>query len=192
MTFAEVLRLVYIVFWSLGIVGSIAQFIQFRGRLKAVEKKAGPVPTPMAIFQVVILLILLARIGEISTENSTVEVIVRVLGIGFSLYGFGMVGWGGRSLGRYAAPGPAVFQDHELITSGPYRLARHPGYGAIQAISLGTALGTLNWLLLLLWPLIVVSTYLTSRAEEGLLRDKFGAAYEEYAMRTKRFYPGIW
>lgn len=74
----------------------------------------------------------------------------------------------------------------------PATLVRHPGYSAILAIFLGTALGTLNWILLALWPLVVVGTYLSSRAAEKLLREKFGKAYRQYAQQTYRFVPGIW
>jgi protein-S-isoprenylcysteine O-methyltransferase Ste14 len=188
-TLAEGVRLWFIVIWSLSIVGSLAAFIQFRSRRAAVEKQVGPLPTPMGILQIVVLPILLTRIGEISASSSAGWLIVRVLGIGLSLYSLGMLLWAGRTLGRFGAPGPAVFRDHELITSGPYRLVRHPGYSAIQAIVLGAALGTLNWLILALWPVAVIATYLNSRAEERLLREKFGTAYEEYAQQKNRFIP---
>jgi protein-S-isoprenylcysteine O-methyltransferase Ste14 len=188
-TLAEGVRLWFIVIWSLSIVGSLAAFIQFRSRRAAVEKQVGPLPTPMGILQIVVLPILLTRIGEISASSSAGWLIVRVLGIGLSLYSLRMLLWAGRTLGRFGAPGPAVFRDHELITSGPYRLVRHPGYSAIQAIVLGAALGTLNWLILALWPVAVVATYLNSRAEERLLREKFGTAYEEYAQQKNRFIP---
>jgi protein-S-isoprenylcysteine O-methyltransferase Ste14 len=188
-TLAEGVRLWFIVIWSLSIVGSLAAFIQFRSRRAAVEKQVGPLPTPMGILQIVVLPILLTRIGEISASSSAGWLIVRVLGIGLSLYSLGMLLWVGRTLGRFGAPGPAVFRDHELITSGPYRLVRHPGYSAIQAIVLGAALGTLNWLILALWPVAVIATYLNSRAEERLLREKFGTAYEEYAQQKNRFIP---
>ena len=83
----------------------------------------------------------------------------------------------------------AVFQDHELVTSRPFRFVRNPGYSAILALWLGTALGTLNWILLALWPVLVVVLSMVTRAEEGLLRGKFGTSYDAYAARTGRFIP---
>ena len=97
-----------------------------------------------------------------------------------------------RKLGPFGAPGPAVLHDHELIAYGPYRLVRHPGYSAVLTLWLATALGTLNWLLLALWPVVMAGFYLNSRAEEKLLSEKFGAAHEEYAQQKNRFVPGIW
>ena len=191
MIFVEGVRLWFIVIWGLAIVGSIAGFVQFRSRRTAVEKQVGPLPTPMGVLQIVVLAILLTRVGEISASGSAGWLIVRVLGVGLSIYSLGMLLWSVRTLGPFGAPGPAVFRDHELITSGPYRLVRHPGYSAIQAIVLGAALGTLNWFILALWPVAVVATYLNSRAEERLLREKFGTAYEEYAQQKSRFIPMV-
>lgn len=192
MTFADGVRLWFVVIWSLSIIGSLAAYIQFRARRKDVEKQVGPLPTPMGILQIVVLIILLTRIGEISASSSTGWLFIRVLGIGLSLYSLGMLLWAGQALGHFGAPGPAVFRDHKLITSGPFRLVRHPGYSAIQAIVLGTALGMLNWLILALWPVAVIATFLNSHAEERLLREKFGTAYEEYAQQKTRFIPGVW
>lgn len=192
MTLIDGFRLWFIAIWVLAIVGFLAAIIRFRDRRDAVEEQAGPLPTPMTIFNFIVLLILLTGIGDMTPDVSTGWLILRVVGVGLSLYGLGILPWTMRTLGRFAAPGPAVLRDHELITSGPFELVRHPGYSAILAIFLGTALGTLNWLLLALWPLVVVGTYLSSRAEERLLREKFGKAYRQYAQQTHRFIPGIW
>jgi protein-S-isoprenylcysteine O-methyltransferase Ste14 len=50
-------------------------------------------------------------------------------------------------------------------------------------------LGTLNWLLLTLWPLLVIVLFMVTREEEGLLRAKFGTTYDAYAAKTGRFIP---
>ena len=192
MTLVDGVRLWFIVLWSVAIVGFLASVIKFRSRRDNVEEKAGPLPTPLSIFNFIVLLLLLTGIGEIATDNSAGWLILRLVGVGFSLYGLIMLPWTMRTLGRLAAPGPAVLTDHELITAGPFQLVRHPGYSAILAIFLGTALGTLNWILLVLWPVAVAGTFLTIRAEERLLRDKFGTPYEEYTQETDRLIPGIW
>lgn len=189
MTLEEAIRLWFIVIWGLSIVGGLGAFLQFRARKEVVEQQVGPLPTPMGILQILVFVILLTSVGETSVSDSAGWLIVRFLGVVLSLYSLGMLMWAARTLGPFGAPGPAVFRDHELITSGPYRLVRHPGYSAIQAIVLGTALGTLNWLILALWPVAIAATQFNARAEERLLSDKFGTAYEEYAQQTNRFIP---
>ncbi|MFW6078503.1 MAG: methyltransferase family protein [Gemmatimonadota bacterium] len=95
------------------------------------------------------------------------------------------------ALGRFGVPGVAVLRDHGLVTSGPFRLVRHPGYSAVLALWLGAGLGTLNGLLLALWPALVAVMYRVVREEEQLLRQKFGPSYEAYAEQTGRFLPKI-
>jgi protein-S-isoprenylcysteine O-methyltransferase Ste14 len=193
MTFADGVRLWFILVFSLAFVGSLVGVIRMRSERDTVEQQVGPLPTPIGmIFQIIGLLLLATRIGEIPTTRSTGWVMLRVLGVSLSLYGLAMLQWATRALGPSGAPGPAVFRDHKLITSGPYRLVRHPGYSALFALWLGMVLGTLNWLLLALWPVVMAGFYLNSRAEERLLREKFGAAYEEYAQHKDRFIPGVW
>ena len=192
MTLIDGVRLWFIVVWSVAIVGFLVSAVKFRSRQDNVEEQAGPLPTPLSIFNFIVLLLLLTRTGEIATDNATGWMLLRVVGVGLSLYGLALLPWTVRTLGRLAAPGPAVLKDHELITAGPFQLVRHPGYSAILAIFLGTALGTLNWILLVLWPLVLAGTFLTSRAEERLLREKFGADYDDYAEQTNRLIPGPW
>jgi protein-S-isoprenylcysteine O-methyltransferase Ste14 len=104
-----------------------------------------------------------------------------------------MLPWAMRTLGQMGAPGVGVFEDHELITSGPYRFLRHPGYSATLALWLGAALGTLNWLLLVLWPLMVALLFMVGiRPEEALLHERFKADYEEYVRQTSRLIPRVW
>ena len=63
--------------------------------------------------------------------------ILRVLGVGLSLYSQIMVLWTVRTLGRLLIPGLAVFHDHVLVTSGPFRWVRHPLYSGALALWLG-------------------------------------------------------
>lgn len=127
MTLTDGIRLWFIVIWCLAIVGFLAAALRFRDRRDDVEEQAGLLPTPMTIFNFIVLLILLTRSGEIGAGSSAGWLIVRVVGVGLSLYGLIVLPWTVRTLGRLAAPGPAVLQDHELITSGPFKLVRHPG-----------------------------------------------------------------
>jgi len=53
----------------------------------------------------------------------------------------------------------------------------------VAALWLGAALGTLNWLLLALWPIILAALSEGARTEEEMLRRKFGSAYDAYPLR---------
>ncbi|MCG8695322.1 MAG: isoprenylcysteine carboxylmethyltransferase family protein [Minwuiales bacterium] len=81
---------------------------------------------------------------------------------------------------------------HRVITGGPYRYVRHPGYvGAIVAdLALPLALGSL-WALI---PGLLASGLLVLRTalEDATLKREL-AGYEDYAARVRyRLLPGVW
>jgi protein-S-isoprenylcysteine O-methyltransferase Ste14 len=84
-------------------------------------------------------------------------------------------------------------EQHQLITRGTYRLARHPMYTAFLIYSAGQALALPNWLAgpsyLVVMALLVA---LRLGPEERMLRAHFGPEYDAYAARTKRLIPGVW
>ncbi|GAA1364463.1 methyltransferase family protein [Catellatospora chokoriensis] len=119
-----------------------------------------------------------------------------VLGaIGLGLLGFGIFLriWSIRTLGRYFTFTVQTSGDQPVITTGPYRFVRHPGYAGLLLISVGIGLQLANWL-----AAVVVTVaagggllYRITVEERALLRD-LGAAYRQYASTRKRLIPFIW
>ncbi|MDX1687760.1 MAG: isoprenylcysteine carboxylmethyltransferase family protein [Candidatus Promineifilaceae bacterium] len=189
MTLVYDLRLWFIALYAFGLAVFLAGVFRFRPRREAIEEKHGPLPTPGALITFLVPpIILLARVGHYPAEWLP----VRLVGVALSLYAIVMLPWATWTLGRMYVPGTGVFRDHKLVTAGPFRFVRHPIYSAIITLWLGAALGTLNWLLLMTWPVYVVGVMKPARAEEELLRAKFGEAYEEYAEETGGFIPRLW
>jgi protein-S-isoprenylcysteine O-methyltransferase len=86
-----------------------------------------------------------------------------------------------------------IHADHQLITTGPYRLLRHPSYaGSLLTLAgLGLALG--NWLSLLVAVLGALLGFARRiPIEEAVLQTRFGAAYTAWAQRTWRLVPFMW
>jgi len=83
-------------------------------------------------------------------------------------------------------------EGHELVTAGVFAHLRHPIYTAMgafliaMAIAFGHEFGLIAGL-----PLFALGTAIRIREEEKLLRGEFGAAYDDYAARVKRFVPGL-
>lgn len=96
---------------------------------------------------------------------------------------------GGGRLGSSLSPFPAPVEGAELRTDGAYALVRHPIYTGLLAAATGVAV--LRGRPEPLAAVAVLSAVLHVKAgyEEGLLRDRFGAAYEEYAARVPRLVP---
>ena len=84
---------------------------------------------------------------------------------------------------------PMTRKEHpELVTSGPYALARHPIYGGMLLAMLGTALGVSPvWAL----PLVLFGGYFvySARREEALMIVQFPDTYPAYMKRTKMLLP---
>lgn len=163
--------------------------IRLRAHREKIEKQEGPLPSPGIIVPLGIpILILLTQVGEIKVEL----LLVRWIGLALSLYMLVMLPLIMRTLGRFAVPGAGIYRDHKLITSGPYNFVRHPLYSAAIALWLGTALGTINWLMLVLVPVIMIMVIrVPIQHEDALLRGKFGTEWEEYAEDTARIIPWI-
>lgn len=82
--------------------------------------------------------------------------------------------------------------DHELATGGPFALVRHPIYGGLNLLALGSAIWVPTITLWISVVLMVIGSDLRGRAEERLLESAFGDAYRNYCRNTKRFVPGIY
>ena len=131
--------------------------------------------------------VMLLRLGELAASWNA----VRVLGLVLGLYAAIILPWAAATLGRFLVPRAVVFPDHTLVVRGPFRLVRHPVYSGDLALWLGATLGTLNVLLLVLWPLYLVGLSAEASAEEELLAAKFGQAYRDYMARVARFVPTL-
>jgi len=54
--------------------------------------------------------------------------LTAVLGAAFVLLGIAVRQWAARTLGRFFTQSVMIREGHRVITSGPYRFVRHPGY----------------------------------------------------------------
>lgn len=87
----------------------------------------------------------------------------------------------------------SILEKHEIVVTGIYGILRHPAYLGHLASLLGMALILGNWVGLLALVVLPLGGILYRiHVEERALLRHFGAAYQEYAGRTKRLLPGIW
>jgi protein-S-isoprenylcysteine O-methyltransferase Ste14 len=83
-------------------------------------------------------------------------------------------------------------EGHELVTGGVFARIRHPIYTAMGCFLLGMTIAFGHeYGLIFALPLFAIGTAIRIREEEKLLRGEFGAAYDDYAARVKRFIPGV-
>ncbi len=107
-----------------------------------------------------------------------------VLGVLFAI-------WARVHLGANWSPAPAIKENHELVTSGPYRFVRHPIYTGVMLATFGAALtGAVFGIAVFLIASMIF--FLRISKEEKIMLKLFPDAYPLYQKRTKRLIPFIW
>ena len=115
----------------------------------------------------------------------------RWAGAAATVCGLSFAGWARYHIGRYWSGTITLKRGHRLITSGPYGLTRHPIYTGFLSAILGTAVagGRLAGLVAAVLALLVYRRKL--RREEALMRERFGADYEDYCRRVPALIPRL-
>lgn len=100
-------------------------------------------------------------------------------------------GWNGWSLWLFRRhetgllPGQAT---STMIESGPYRLSRNPLYLGLLVLYVGLALlAPTVWALVLFPAAVLLVRWGAIRPEEQYLRERFGATYDDYTRRVRRW-----
>jgi len=101
--------------------------------------------------------------------------------------------WSFRALGQYFTFTVKVSSDQPVISNGPYRVLRHPGYagGLLAIIGIGLVNG--NWVSLATIVLLFLGiTVWRIRVEENALLTALDGRYRAYAAQHKRLVPLVW
>jgi len=104
-----------------------------------------------------------------------------------------VLSWGAvRHLGRQFRIHAGLYEDHQLVTSGPYAIVRHPIYSSMLAILVSTLLMLAPWQ----WAavslvLFVAGTEIRVYTEDRLLASRFGERFSDYRKRVWAYVPYI-
>ena len=101
--------------------------------------------------------------------------------------------WSFATLGKYFTFRVMISADQPVISNGPYRVLRHPGYAGAELAFIGVGLMYGNWVsvaALTLLPVIGIVNRI--RVEEKALFNALGDTYRRYAATHKRLVPFIW
>jgi len=147
---------------------------------------AGPTRLGLLLECIAIFIAFACRIPESPGPARVVGSLL--LGIAAPLLSWSAV----RHLGRQFRVNAGLYEDHELVRSGAYSVVRHPIYASLLAILGATLflLTPLQWAAVSL-ALFVAGTEIRVRTEDGLLRSRFGQAFEDYRRQVKAYIPYV-
>lgn len=97
------------------------------------------------------------------------------------------------TLGRYFTFTVQSSADQPVVSTGPYRFVRHPGYTGVLLAMVGLGLLLANWLAVVALAVVVAAgmTYRIS-VEERALVATLGQPYEDYRSTRSRLIPYVW
>lgn len=84
-----------------------------------------------------------------------------------------------------------VWEDQELITTGPYKYVRHPLYTMYYLLMINIGIVSANSLIMVAMLLLIISLYIRISTEETMLVNAFGEKYKEYMKTTGKLVPKI-
>ena len=111
-------------------------------------------------------------------------VVLCVAGLAFCI-------WARFTLGRNWSGVVTLKGGHELITSGPYALVRHPIYTGLLTMVVATVIVLGHVAGIIAMPFVFVSLWIKLRHEEKLMLQQFPNEYPAYQQRVKRIIPFI-
>jgi protein-S-isoprenylcysteine O-methyltransferase Ste14 len=124
---------------------------------------------------------------------SDVPLWVVLIGYVLLIGGIVVTAWA-QAVNPFFEPGVRIQKERaqQVITSGPYRFVRHPGYSAAIAMFIGIPLALASWWALLPAALASVLLVLRTGLEDRLLEAEL-SGYADYVRRTRyRLVPGLW
>lgn len=128
----------------------------------------------------------------IAFADLALPVWLRWAGVGIALAGFALLQWAQVTLANSWSDTPRMLKEQSLITSGPYRLIRHPIYTAFILILSSTLFISSNWLIGLGWSgMTILETVSRIGFEESLMIEYFGDQYRDYMKKTGLLLPKV-
>ncbi len=130
-------------------------------------------------------LLALPRPGRLAVPGS--------VGPAIMVLGLALRAWAAVILGRFYTRTLRITHEHALVTAGPYRVVRNPGYLGTLAVWVGFGLSSGSWLATLAVTALMACTYgRRIRSEEAMLLAGLGDEYRQYVRRTWRLVPGVY
>jgi len=125
----------------------------------------------------------IALTGPLAPDNDAL-LAVQLAGLGLGIWAVLTIRIGHFNI----LPQPLAWS--KLVTSGPYKLIRHPMYLALLLVTLPLIIDTFNFFRAVVWLTLLADLLVKLSIEENLLRGKL-EGYEVYIQNSFRLFPFI-
>jgi protein-S-isoprenylcysteine O-methyltransferase Ste14 len=139
---------------------------------------------------IVALVYVLIRVGAFRGHGLNREPWLAAVGLVCFVCGLAFAVWARLHIGRNWGTPMTQKNEPELVTSGPYRLVRHPIYSGILVAGVGTAVA-LGWMWLAVVGLAGIYFVYSATVEERYLTEQFPDTYPSYKRSTKMLVPFV-
>lgn len=119
------------------------------------------------------------------------EPALAMLGVVLAWAGAALAVWARIALGKWFSGTFGVKHDHQLITSGPYALVRHPMYTGLVLLAMAQGIAWNSAVTLGFGLLYLVPFWMHTMIEEQMFASHFGDAWAAYKARVPRLIPGM-
>jgi protein-S-isoprenylcysteine O-methyltransferase Ste14 len=168
-------------------------FLRKKGESSSLKADKSDNGTTRIIFTTYISSIILLLVLTVVKIGFFENAIVGWAGLSFMASGLIVRFLSMRELGKFYSRTLRTTENQKLITTGPYRLIRHPGYLSSICIWIGTGLALQNFVLIPAFLLVFVSVYIYRiTSEERMLAAEFGEDYTKYQSASWRLLPYLY
>jgi protein-S-isoprenylcysteine O-methyltransferase Ste14 len=178
------IALVFTVLWAaFWLYWLLAAFSMKRGRTS--WRREGRVRLVLLV-----IVIVLVRLGAFSGHGVRTDPLREGIGLALFVVGLAFAIWARLNIGRNWGTPMMQKEKPELVTSGPYRLVRHPIYSGVLVAGAATAVALSWWWFV---PVALATAYFiySATVEERFLTNEFPDSYPAYKRSTKMLVPFI-
>lgn len=139
------------------------------------------------------VLVLVWSLHDVRSAEIRPPLVFSILGVVLLAAGESLRVWCKVALGRYFTYTVMTSSDQPVVTSGPYRVLRHPSYSGLLLMTVGAGFGWDNWVGVAgLVTATLVGILYRIHVEEKALTAELGDRYRTYAEHHKRLIPFVW
>lgn len=142
------------------------------------------IPPNVAAIVLVLTILGIFGVGAIKDESNS-YLTIRMIGFGFFIVFSWLQVWSYKYLDKNYSQDLVILHGHQLITSGPYKIVRHPQYLSQLLSDLGAGIALLGYVIIPVVILVELPLFiLRAKREEQMLESQFKENYSSYKKKS--------